>query len=190
MILRPLTKNEIRLAKPLFGDAIDYAAVRISSGKSIFLQPPGYAMTVSNSIYMDNRYREDYSQEDSSLRALFIHEMTHIWQFQNKILNPLVEAMGLGLKHKFNYHAAYDFYLDKNKDLLHYGMEEQAEIIEGYFLARHESRAAQSPRCKNNCSAAEKLALYEKVLEKFLANPAYAKRDEFPRKFKGKPPQP
>jgi hypothetical protein len=34
------------------------------------------------------------------------------------------------------------------------------------------------------------MKLYEKVLEKFLQNPAYAKQDKLPGIFKGKGPKP
>jgi hypothetical protein len=152
-------------------------------------------MTVSNHVYMDNRYREDYTQDpDPKLHALLIHELVHVWQFQNKIYNPLVEALSLNLKHKFNYNEAYEFHLEEKKDLMGYGLEQQAEIIEEYFLTKHKGLSSYIDRCANKCGDDERLKLYEKVLENFLKDPAYAKRKHFPLMFKKKnkpnPPSP
>jgi len=190
MTHRKLTENEIKLAKTIFGDSIDYDAVAISAKKTIFFQPRDYAMTVSNNIYMDNRYREDYTLDpDPKFHALLIHELTHVWQYQNKIFNPMVAALGLNLKHKFNYREAYEFHLDEKKDLMEYGLEQQAEIIEEYFLTKHKGLSSYLDRCTNKCNDAERLALYESVLKNFLKNPSYAKRKHFPLLFKGKPPK-
>lgn len=190
MTHRKLTENEIKLAQTIFGDSIDYDAVTISSKKTFLFQPENYAMTVSNTVYMDNRYSEDYTLETNPhLHALLIHELTHVWQYQNKIYNPLVEAAGLALRHKFNYRQAYEFDLVKGKDLMEYGLEQQAEIIEEYFLTKHKGMSAHLDRCINKCSDAERLELYESVLDNFLKNPAYAKRKHFPLMFKGKPPK-
>lgn len=188
---RKLTPSEITLAKTVFGNSIDYGQVIISAGKSVFLQPENYAMTVSNNIYMDNRYRDDYAkQDDLKLRILFIHELVHVWQYQNKIYNPLVAAAGLALKHKFNYRGkAYDYLLEKGKDLMAYGLEEQAGIIEGYFAAKLLGRPDLVAHCENKCSDGERLALLEDALTKFIENPAYGRRSSFPSLF-NKPPNP
>lgn len=189
MIKRPLTTGEIALARTVFGDSIDYTTVTLTDGKYIFFQPEGTAMAPNGNLYMYGCYFADYSAEDSYRRSLFIHEMTHVWQFQNKVLNPLVAVAELNLQHKFNYAAAYDFHLDGKKDLTDYGMEQQAAIVQEYFLATHENLPNLALNCKNSCSESERMKLYGEVLEKFLKDPAYARQDKFPKPFK-KPPSP
>jgi hypothetical protein len=180
MIERLLTDREIDLARTVFGDAIDYSIVKI------FGAIPGVAGAIgiapNGNIYMIGCYRADYAAENSHSRAHFIHEMTHVWQFQNKILNPVPAAIALNLKHKFNYLASYYYHLDETKDLTDYNMEQQASIIQEYFLNKHEG-ISYSYHCKNACNDNEKIQLYKKVLAKFLGNPSYAKRDHFPMPF-------
>ena len=191
MIKRPLTDGEIKLARSVFGDAIDYAAVTISDGKYMPFQPKGTAMAPNGHLYMYGCYSPDYSAEKSLSRSHFIHEMTHVWQYQIKILNPIVEAAALSLKHKFNYFtAAYAYHLDENMDLMDYGMEQQASIVQEYFMTRREGHTSHTRHCKNTCHDDEKCRLYEKVLEKFLKDPSYTRRSQFPKVFKGKGPKP
>lgn len=188
---RKLTPDEIALAKIMYGDSIDYDKVTITSRKAVFLQPDNYAMTISDTIYMDNRFSEDYTKESAELRTLFIHEMAHVWQHQNKVLNTLVAASTLMLKHKFNYRGkAYFYELEAGKDLAQYGIEEQAEIIEEYFAQKHLGDTSLIHRCTNKCTDAERMALYEDVLKNFLQDPGYAKRQSFNFFKKPKPPQP
>lgn len=191
MSSRPLTQGEIDLAKTVFGNAIDYTQVKVCDGTQGFFQRVGMAMTVSNNLYMNDMYRDDYGQPDADYRHIFIHEMAHVWQYQNKVLNPVVSAVQLNLRHKFNYDKAYFFELDEKKDLTDYGMEQQAAMIEEYFLIKKEGLSSYVDRCQNDCDDAERLRLYEKVLEKFLQDPSYAKKAKFPKAFKNKkPPNP
>jgi hypothetical protein len=166
-VSRPLTKGEIQLARQVFGDSIDYAAVKIHDKPYLPLlplQPKNSGMTPNGEIYTRDSYSPDYSRENLYTRAFFIHEMTHVWQYQNKVLHPAAEAVKLNLKHKFNYAAAYDFQLDKSKDLVRYDMEQQAAIVQEYFLLKHRKADATQ---------------YEAVLKKFLDNPSYARRKSF-----------
>ena len=189
MIKRSLTQDEIELAKTVFGNAIDYSTVTVTDGKFAFFQPKGTAMAPDGNLYMYGCYKDDYSKEDPLSRSHFIHEMTHVWQFQNKILNPVVAAAELSLKHKFNYFAAYSFHLDATKDLIDYGMEQQASIVQEYFLIVYEKFPGRTLLCENKCEDDEALKLYGKILGKFLKDPTYAKRDSFPKPFKSKSPK-
>ncbi len=189
-IKRPLTEKEIKLAHSVFGHSIDYKAVSVSNGRYGFFHPKGKVMTPNGNLYMDDSYSADYAQENSRSRGLFIHEMTHVWQFQNGILYPVIAATKLQLKHKFNYDAAYSFHLDETKDLAQYGMEQQASIVQEYFLAKHEGVVSKSGRCTNSCGGSEKIRLYEKVLEKFLKDPSYARQKKLLQSFKRRPPHP
>lgn len=159
--LRSLTDGEIRLARSLFGDSIDYARVRISPDKYIPLQQKGTGVVGRDgNIYMNiDNLPVDLSTARIGLQRGFIHEMTHVWQVQNGIFDPVKEFTKLLLKHRFNYGAAYKFRLEEKKDLLDYNMEQQATIIEAYFLGW----SRYNP-------------LYNQVLEKFFKNPSYARR--------------
>ena len=186
---RGLTQGEIDLAKEIFGDAIDYAKVKIHDTQAHMLHPTGSAITPSGEIFAYGCCRQDFSTASPAQRAFFIHEMTHVWQYQNRILDPVKEALREAFRHGVNYFTgAYEYTLEKGKDLTAYGMEQQASIIEDYFLLYHENAPSLSKRLKNDgLGAGEQRALYEDVLAKFTNNPAYARKTPPPKR---KPPGP
>jgi len=164
-VSRHLTTGETELARQVFGNSIDYATVKIHDKAYVpVIQPKNSGMTPNGEIYTRDCYSADYSRGDINQRGFFIHEMAHVWQYQNKILHPIAAWAALTLKNKFNYATAYDFQLDKNKDLINYGMEQQASIIEEYFLLKHQKADVK---------------LHERVLKKLLHNPAYARKKSF-----------
>jgi type VI secretion system secreted protein VgrG len=189
---RNLTANEIILAKKVFKDAIDYKKVIIHNEKYIFFQPANSGMTPNGEIYVDGFYKKDYSSVNGFGKAFFIHEMTHVWQYQLKILNPITAAITENIKHFFNYDKAYEYELAAGKDLLDYNIEQQASIIEDYFRI-HIAKIKPFPgRMKNSLADVNKDLLFEKALAKFLSSPRYAehtikcKRNRFGPHGKGR----
>ncbi len=172
MTARRLTQGEIALAKTMFRDSIDYDTVRIHDKKYVFFQPNNSGMTPNGEIYISGKstYKDDYSTASEHMKAFFLHEMTHVWQYQNKLLDPVAEAMKENIKHNFNYAAAYPYEIDVKKDLTDYGMEQQASIVEHYYLIKQGLRSA---------GHSGKDA-YETVLKNFLDDPTYARRAQFP----------
>lgn len=190
MTKRALTAGEIALAKEIFGESIDYSTVTVTPEKFIGFHPDDTAMAPDGNLYMPGCYKDDYAAESTWWQATFIHEMTHVWQYQNKILSPVAEAVKLNIKFKFDYAAAYGYTLDAKKDLVEYNMEQQASIVQDYFSLKKDGYYSFFfGRCENTGTDAEKEKLYEKVLENFLKDPAYAKRDSIPL-FPGRKPPP
>ena len=62
------------------------------------------------------------------LQALFLHEMTHVWQAQTRGRLWLVL-----MRHPF---CRYDYSLKPGWPLARYGIEQQAEIVRHAFLLR------------------------------------------------------
>ena len=126
---RLLTAGEIRLARSVYGDAIDYAPVRIVRGKWAFFQPREVTMTPTGSLHFhpdSSAYQEDFSTARAGLQGHFIHEMCHVWQHQRGIFLPL-------RRHPF---CRYDYALKPGWPLARYGLEQQAEVIRHTFLLR------------------------------------------------------
>jgi hypothetical protein len=127
---RPLTHGEISLAQSVFGDAIDYARVRIIRGRWWPFQPRGVVMAPTGNIHFhpaDPNWSEDFAAASRSLQGLFIHEMTHVWQSQTrgKYYLPL-------MRHPF---CRYGYQLREGWRFDRYGLEQQAEIVRHRFLA-------------------------------------------------------
>ena len=135
---RSLTNGEIALAHGMFGDAIDYDRVRVARRKWIFFQPRDTVMAPTGSIHFHprgTRYREDFAAGNLNDQALFIHEMTHVWQHQKGIFLPLA-------RHPW---CRYDYVLRPEWPLERYGIEQQAEIVAHAFLLRQGAQLPGAP---------------------------------------------
>ena len=138
---RPLTAGERALAASMFGDAVDYDPVRIRRRKYWPFHPRRAIMAPDGHIWVHPKgplWSEDYSEASLGMQALFIHEMTHVWQAQRrgKYYLPL-------MRHPFCRYA-YNIRLGWPFD--RYGLEQQAEIVRHIFLAGHGWGIAAPPR--------------------------------------------
>jgi hypothetical protein len=159
---RPLTPGETAMAQGVFGDSIDYKYVLVHSGRLFGpMHKENFAKTTLSMIFMHNLYQDDYSKASLGMQELFIHEMAHVWQFQQMAYNPTP----LDLQNAVQYNPkAYQYELDK-KDLMDYGTEQQASVIAAYFALK----------ARNNPAEKARRSQFEKVLKKFIENPSYAK---------------
>ena len=136
---RPLTEGEIVLARSVFGDAIDYARVRLIRGKWWPFHPRNAAMAPMGNIYFHpegGAWSDDFAREPLSRQGFFIHEMTHVWQTQAKGLFYLPL-----MRHPF---CRYRYDFEAGRPFNRYGLEQQAEIVRHIFLADH---GANPPVC-------------------------------------------
>jgi hypothetical protein len=158
---RPLTPDETSLAASVFGDAIDYGRVRIHNRKWAFFQPRTVAMAPMGHIHFHPagpHYCEDFCSAPLSAQGLFIHEMTHVWQTQQrgKYWLPL-------MRHPF---CRYRYALKPGQPLDHYGIEQQAEIVRHAFLL---AKGAQLPGAPSPSSYRGLLPFGPKALDAALA---------------------
>lgn len=151
------------MASRLFGDAIDYARVRIHNRPYLpfGLQPRNCAMSPNGSIYFHHScFLRDYATGDLPARHWFMHEMVHVWQHQLGYPVRLRGVLRVGL--------SYRYQLREGATLADYNMEAQGELLADYFALRHLGRdeAMSQPRYRDS------LALFEAVLAGFLLNPS------------------
>jgi hypothetical protein len=99
---RTLTPNEIALARTAFAGKIDYARVVLNDGPGtealahIAFAKGNSAITVESSIYFKADYCPDFSAPGRN-RQVFIHEMTHVWQYQTMGLGAFALRYGADL---------------------------------------------------------------------------------------------
>jgi hypothetical protein len=137
--VRGLTLGETALAHLIFGDAIDYEAVRINNRRWFPFQPRETLMAPDGHIWIpagSSAWCEDFSGASLSMQGLFIHEMTHVWQAQRggRWYLPLA-------RHPF---CRYSYVLTPGKPFRRYGIEQQAEIVRHAWFARHGGGKAAS----------------------------------------------
>lgn len=174
---RALTPGEISLAKRVFKDSLEYSKVKIHNKKYMRFQPDNSGMTPNGEIYAVGvrTYSNDYALEGPRLRGFFIHEMAHVWQYQLNILSPVSAATSEFILNGFDYAKAYEYELVAGKDLLKYRIEQQAQIIEDYYLIQLEGVQLAPGQRKNSRDPKVYMPLYFQVLASFLANPGYAR---------------
>ena len=165
--LRPLSTEETTMARRIFGATIDYQKVMIAARRIKPFQPKSGGLCTGNTINISGpAYQENYGcLKHSSLEAFYIHEMTHIWQFQRSpgyFGKKLAKELML---HHFNYMAkAYRYTLDEGKNFDDYGLEQQACIIQDYYALRYNQGKGISGQCKTNVTGMEFLNWAEKLL--------------------------
>ncbi|UGQ47411.1 Rhs element Vgr protein [Massilia endophytica] len=162
MAARPLTHGEVSLAKQLFGDAIDYARVRIHDrGYFWRFQSRHTAVAPNGQIYFNHEdFLTDFSQSGPKGIHWFMHEMVHVWQWQQGYRLRLRGACRIGLSYRYE--------LAPGKELGDYNMEAQGDLLADYFMLRFfnaHSVLAQP-------QYADALPLFEQVLSGFLSQPA------------------
>jgi hypothetical protein len=126
---RLLTPGERILGAEMFGDALDLDAVRIHRRKWWPLQPRNVVMAPQGDIWFhphDGLWRDDFSTAPARLQALFVHELTHVWQHQR----------GLCLLIRRHPFCRYAYSIQAGRALVRYGIEQQAMIVEHAFVAR------------------------------------------------------
>lgn len=173
---RLLTSGEVQLLKEIFQDGIDYSKVHVHRGKWWPLQPDEAVMTPLGNIYYPPNhpwYSEDFSEASFSQQYWFIHEMTHVYQYQQgvSVINRRLSEGGI-----------YDYRKEPDKSLNEYTVEQQGMIIADYFrCTRQEYSRVNKDYCKTG---------YEPALSKFFKDPNYL-RDEEKNRFllQGNPQQ-
>lgn len=123
---RKLTDQEIGEIRKVYGNSIDYSKVRVVEGGGLI--SAGAARTVGNTIYIP----KDKSPVSASL---LMHEMGHVWQYQNGGSDYMSEALaGQAVGDGYNYTKG----LDEGKSWKDLNPEQQADLMRdaynsGYF---------------------------------------------------------
>jgi hypothetical protein len=152
---RPLTDGELAMAIAAFGDGLDYGRVRLCQGSGgnpgahlAFRKPGVDAITLIRTIFFRGGLVEDFSQGGDP--SLFMHEMTHIWQYQTlgvarfglRYLNEL-EACNFNRKCLYHYDCGRTAFADAK-------LEAQAQIVQDYGIALGAGWADQAAELRRN----------------------------------------
>ena len=131
--LRPLTAGEKALAREMFGDGLNAARVRILAiplWRRPFVAGPGLIVWPARAL------PSDFAAAPVPRQAIFVHELTHVWQAQNGV-RLLIAKLKAG-----DTPAAYAYDLTADLDFLGLNIEQQAMVVEHAFLA---SRGGRTP---------------------------------------------
>ncbi|MDF3931929.1 type VI secretion system tip protein VgrG, partial [Pseudomonas citronellolis] len=109
-------------------------------------------------------YKDDFSSTANDRdKALFMHEMTHVWQYQ---LGYRVKWHALWVTSRGA--SAYQYQLAASGTLSDYNMEQQGEIISDYFMIC----VLQKPKFVwDPTNSSKEPALLEIAVQNFLSDP-------------------
>lgn len=105
--LRLMTQGELKMAKEIFRDTIIYSKVWIHKGSYFYfgLQNKNTSMAPNGEMYFRNYYSQDFSKAIISTQHIFIHELSHVWQYQH--------GMNVKLRGLASWAAKYQYTLSK-----------------------------------------------------------------------------
>lgn len=133
---RALTDGEIRLGRTVFGDEIDWRAIRIVQAPRL-----GFgAMVPLGRTIVFSRWRaaRDFSKAHVSEQGWLVHELMHVWQAARGAMLPFAKLGALG-------DSAYICTPRAAATLDCYNIEAQAEIARFLFLARQDKAPSDAP---------------------------------------------
>lgn len=79
---RRLTENEVRMAKQVFADSIDFHHIKIYRGIPL-IPNANTAIAPNGNIYFPRKHcPDDFTQAGIAYKIWLIHELTHVWQHQ------------------------------------------------------------------------------------------------------------
>jgi len=149
---RSLTAGEVKLAKTIYGNQINYKRVRIDE---LAIAGPKQGHFCYVSFYLVNSWGE-------MRRSTLIHELMHVWQYERYGALYMVQALrAQQTVQGYNYGGldSLKAYLAAGKKLKDFNPEQQADIITDYFLIKN----GKAPQW--GCANQEDLPIYEKVIE-------------------------
>jgi hypothetical protein len=144
--VRRLTAGEQALASEWFGAGLDPLRVRIFAvplWNRAFVAGPGLM------VWPARTARADFSAAETPLRtqAVFVHELTHVWQAQNGI-SLLLAKIKAG-----DSDASYAYDLSGSPEFARMNIEQQAMVVEHAFLASRGARTPHPPETYAGLSA-------------------------------------
>lgn len=138
-VRRALTDGERRIAASVFGPALALDGVTLNRRAWFPLQPRATVMAPDGHLWFHPRgheWRDDFAAAGLASRALFVHELVHVWQRQRGI-NLVLRRPPL---------ARYRYLpLVPGKPFGRYGLEQQACIVQDAYFIREGGRVAGAP---------------------------------------------
>lgn len=135
---RELTLGEIQLCRSVYADLIDYDRVKIMNPPFLPWQPKHIFMAPQGYIHIRNaHFSTDFSQENLSYQSIFIHEMAHVYQYQQGISvlfkGAILQTAFYLSMGKYN---PYHYQLKAHKAFQDYNIEQQGDIAKDIFLGK------------------------------------------------------
>ncbi|HAV5325552.1 TPA: hypothetical protein JI037_16380 [Acinetobacter baumannii] len=135
---RGLTDGEVEIAKKVFNDLINYNEVKIFNIPYLPWQPKDILMAPNGRLFVSQQvFAKDYSKCSIVMQGVFIHELTHVLQYQ-KNTNVVVKGFILQSAYylSFKMYDPYKYKLINGKRFEQYNIEQQGDIARDIFFEK------------------------------------------------------
>lgn len=135
---RGLTDGEVEIAKKVFNDLINYNEVKIFNIPYLPWQPKDILMAPNGRLFVSKQvFAKDYSKCSIVMQGVFIHELTHVLQYQ-KHTNVVVKGFILQSAYylSFKMYDPYKYKLINGKRFEQYNIEQQGDIARDIFFEK------------------------------------------------------
>ncbi|OAL85018.1 hypothetical protein AY605_05115 [Acinetobacter sp. SFD] len=135
---RGLTDGEVEIAKKVFNDLINYNEVKIFNIPYLPWQPKDILMAPNGRLFVSQQvFAKDYSKCSIVMQGVFIHELTHVLQYQ-KHTNVVVKGFILQSAYylSFKMYDPYKYKLINGKRFEQYNIEQQGDIARDIFFEK------------------------------------------------------
>lgn len=132
---RHLTEAETKMAQQYFGAQIKYKQPKIFNRPFMFMfGHDRTGLAPNGNIYFPKPESRsaDFAKDDINHKKLFMHEMTHVSQYQSGMNIPQ-QALLTWLRHAFKYGDAYEYDISNQHAYADMNLEQQAEVMSDYF---------------------------------------------------------
>jgi len=129
-MIRKLNQNELRILKSLYFNEVNYDKVKISNQHIFSKILKRYSAIVFDNtiIFTRKNFKDDFSKTKSDM-ALLVHEICHVWQYQN-LSYRWYKA---GFEHLKYRKETYKYNINDNRKLINFRFEQQGEILADYY---------------------------------------------------------
>ncbi|MEM1274681.1 MAG: hypothetical protein AAGF88_12765 [Pseudomonadota bacterium] len=137
--VRPRTTCRERIVPPADGPTVTGRIAGVVLFQTMHARPD---------FFLDDYIARDDGALNLVAAMFFAHEMTHIWQWQNRVVTDYHPARAFAEHLRTD--DPYLFDGDSGFDFLEYGYEQQASLVEEYVCCRAlDPRGARTERLKN-----------------------------------------
>jgi hypothetical protein len=167
LAIRPLTRNEINLLKPLFKGMLPYDRIFCDVNTDNLGGELNSITLKGRPLFSTHVICADFAKTIDDDQWIFVHELTHVWQWYhgiNKVLGGIAAWHSQFVNGK-TYEDAYPYSLRTNTTFMDYNIEQQASIIADYWYIATKSRLPLK-----NTDANIKVSDYDSVIKDFQSS--------------------
>lgn len=136
---RQLGRSERALARPIFGNSLDYDRVRLVTSDRLQYR------TVGNNIYVP----DGFTIRNAGMAQTLIHELTHVWQYQHSGTSYISVSLGrqiVAAIRRGSRNFAYQYTIGPSQSFFDFRPEQQGSIVENYFAMLRDRREIPTHR--------------------------------------------